>query len=334
MAYNPASTVSSDPNLAHISNVVHYDRVAVKNLKQHLPFYHAIETRSLPKGNGKVIQLFSRVPFSYNVTPASEGVVGAGLTYTTVRQQATLSQYVDYISFSDFILEISISRELEDEAKELGYRSALTLNKIIQTQIDTTAAADATTNIDLTAGSANMDASVSRRASMSMAGANVKPKSSGYFAGIIHPFMAFDMINDNTAGGLIDFEKRDSGSSAYERGISGHRVVRHYGVDWILTTTVGTTSNYQSGGNTGYHAYVLGEDAFIGVDLGKMDVPEDENNFKLMIKRYDGASVADPANVIGGTVGYNFKFAITPPPGQPTTIVNRFRRIRAEASIS
>lgn len=334
MAYNPASAVSSDPNLTHLSNVLYYDRKAVENLKAHLPFYMACEKRTLPQKNGKTIQLFSRVPFSYNTTPGSEGTVGAGISYSTVRQQATLSQYFDYISFSDFLLEISISNEMEDEAKELGYRAALTVNKIVQTQFDTTAAADATTNIDLTAGSAVMDAATSRRATMSLLGANVKPKDNGYFAGVIHPFMGYDMVNDNTAGGVLDIEKRTPNNSFLERGVQGYRLIRHFGVDWILTTTVGTTSNYQSGGNTGYHAYVLGMNSFISVDLGATDVPSDENNFQLMIKKYNDASVSDPANVIGGTIGYNFKFTVTPPPGQPTTIVNRFRRIRSEVSIS
>lgn len=330
MAYSPASAVSTDADLAHISNVVFFEKKMVENLKANLPFHEMCEKRRIPMNSGKTIQLFSRVPFTYNTTPTSEGTVGAGLSYDTVRQQATLSQYADYISFSDLLLETSIADELNDEAGELGYRAALTTNRLDQVQFDTTADADSNTNIDITAGT-YMDASFSRRATMELYGDNVLPKGNGYFAGAIHPFAGYDLVNDNTAGGILDINKRHEGM---ERGVQGYRLVRHFDVDWILTTTVGTTSNYQSGGNTGYHAYVFGKDAFITVSLGSMEPPSNQKNFKVMVKKYNEPDRSDPAKLIGGTVGYNFKHAITPPPGQPTTILNRFRRIRSEASIS
>lgn len=329
----PASVVSTDPNLLHLSNVVYFERKMVENLKAHLPFYLACENRPLPERSGKTIQLFSRVPFTYNTTPASEGTPGIGISYSTVRVQATLAEFADYITFSKFILETSIADELQDEAKELGYRASLTVNRLVQVQFDSTADSDATTNVDLTAGSEVMTAATSRRMTMSLQGANVRPKSNGFYFGIIHPFQAYDFANDNTAGGLLDIDKR-SREPWIERGFQGYRFVRHMGIDWVLTSTVGTTANYQSGGNTGYHNYVLGEDAFICVSLGGKKPPSDEKNFQVMLKRYDEPTKDDPAGMIGGSVGYRFLFAITPPPGQPTTIVNRFRRGRAEVSIS
>jgi len=112
------------------------------------------------------------------------------------------------------------------------------------------------------------------------------------------------------------------------RGVQGYRVIELSGVRYIETTTVPTYANYPSSGKTGYATYVVGQDAIFTVSLGATAIP-DQNNFNLITRTWD-PSVSDPANVIGASIAYNFKYAAVPRPNAVPT----FRRVRSESSIS
>lgn len=327
MAYSPASTVTTTGSLTHLATI-HYDAVAVENFKANTAFYEACEKRQLPQRAGLTTQLFGYSVFAANTTPGTEGTVGNGIAPTTVTRSVSLNQYFDFISFSDLLVETAIDDIVENSAAEMGYRAALTVNTLTSTEFEN-AAGVAGTSIDL-ADNEFFNAAVARQAVMSLRGQNVKPKADGMFDGLIHPFVAFDLVNDNTAGGVIDILKHvDSGVNAMQRGIQGFRVIELAGVRWIETTAVPTYSNYPSAGKTGYASYVVGKDAIFAVSLENTMIPG-EKNFQLIVKTYRDGSVADPANIIRASVAYNFKFAAIRRPGA----VMGLRRVRNEASIS
>lgn len=200
--------------------------------------------------------------------------------------------------------ETAISPLVEEHSAELGYRAALTVNTLTSTEFEV-ASAVAGTTIDL-ADNEFLSAAIVRQAVMSQRGANIKSKSDGMFAGVIHPFPAYDLLNDNTIGGVIDILKHvQPGVDSMLRGIQGYRVIDLAGVRFIETTTVPTTAAFPSGSKVGYHTYIVGKDAIFSVSLGATETPG-ERNFNLLVKNYRDASVADPANVIGSSVAYNF----------------------------
>lgn len=331
MAYTPTSVQTGTAGLSHLVSTW-YDRVAVENLKANLPFLAATERKQLPSRNGKTIQLFTYDLLGANTTPGTEGTVGVGIAPGTAIRSATVSQYFDFMSFSDILTETALDPIVENSAAEMGYRAALTVNSLVSTEFDVVGALTGG-SIDL-ADNEFMSASVARQAVMSLRGLNARPKSDGMFVGIIHPFPAFDLINDNTAGGVIDILKySESGKAELQRGIQGFRVIEVAGVRWIETTTVPTSADFPSGGKTGYHSYVVGKDAIFSVSLGATEIPE-ERNFNLIVKNYGEGSVSDPANVIGASVAYNFKFVALRRPGAALSQDIAQKRIRSEASIS
>lgn len=327
MAYNPASVVSSDPNLQHISNVIYYEKKAIDNLKANLPYYMMAEKKRLPMNSGKTIQMYEYNLFGANTTPSSEGVVGTGLTLGTVRTQASISQYTDFMTFSDLILETAIDQTVENNAAELGYRAALTVNTLVSTALDTEADAQAASQIDL-AESEFFGANHIRLGVMDLRGANVLPFSDGDFVLAMHPFVAYDLFNDNTSGGYLDLQKRtDSGQASLVRGVQGYKIWNHFGSKIIETTTVPTDADYPSSGDTAYHTYMVGKDGILVISLGATEIPSDRN-FKVSVEKYSGATKSDPAAVIKASIAYNFKFAMDfAPDGIP-----RFRRFRCESS--
>ena len=325
MAYTPASVVTSTGSLTHLATIW-YDKVAVENLKAHLPFQAATERRTLPKRSGKTIQIFGYQVLTANTTPGTEGTVGTGIAPTTATNSASLSQYFDFMSFSDLLIETAIDPIVENAAGEMGYRAALTVNSLTASAFEAAVAGGVA--IDL-ADNEFFTAAIARQAVMSLRGQNARPKADGMFYGIIHPFVSYDLLNDNTAGGVIDIMKHvQSGVNELMRGVQGYRVIDIGGVRYIETTTVPTYTNFPSTGKTGYATYVVGKDAIFSVGLGATQVPN-ENNFRLITRNWE-PSVADPAGVVGASVAYNFKYAVLARPNAVPT----FRRVRSEASIS
>jgi N4-gp56 family major capsid protein len=256
--------------------------------------------------------------------------VPAPISMTTQTRDLTVSQYFDYVSVSDFLLDQAIDPMVENISEELGYRAGLTVNRICLNAIDAEAVSDATTSRISLADAEFMSRAIAARAVMTLRARDIKPSDGEWFVGIIHPLIAYDLLNDNTNGGTIDVLKHvDSGVNEMRSGIRGNRVLNLNGIRWVETTTVGTVADFPSSGDTGYHSYVFGKDAFFVASLGATEVKGDKN-FSLMVKRYNDASVADPVNVIGATIGYNFKFGIV----KTTGSINKFRQIRGESSIS
>jgi len=329
MANFPASMVSHDSSIAHVQNVVYYNRVAEENLKANLPFLSVMTRRKLPSKNGKTIRLFEYDVLSYNITPGSEGTSPAPIAVPSRTRDLTVAQYFDYVSVSDFLLDQAIDPMVENISEELGYRAGLTVNRLCVNAVDTEASADSTTLISL-ADAEYMSAAIARRAVMSLRARDVKPSDGEWFVGIIHPLAAYDLLSDNTNGGTIDILKHvDSGVNEMKSGIRGNRVLNLNGIRWVETTTTTTTADYPSSGDTAYHSYVFGKDAFFVASLGKTEVKGDKN-FSLMVGRYNEPSPSNPVGVIAASIGYNFKFGIV----KTTSATNRFRKIKGESSIT
>jgi N4-gp56 family major capsid protein len=330
MAYSPASVVTSTSGLSHLA-AVYYDRVAVENLKPNLPFVAVTSRRKLPDRNGRTIQLYGYDLLSGNTTPGAEGTVGTGINPTTSVRNTTVNQFFDFASFSDILVETAIDPIVENTAAEMGFRAATTANTLARLEFEAEATADTTIVIS---GTDNefLSASLARQAVFSLRGADVRPMADGMFPGIIHPFAGYDLMNDNTAGGVIDVLKyHKEGSEELQRGVQGYRVIDISGIRFIETTTTSTYSSFPSSGKTGYGTYVVGQDAVFSVSLGATEIPE-QRNYQIIVRNWE-PSAADPARLVGASCAYNFKYGVLRVP-QAASLHPRFRVIKTEASIS
>jgi N4-gp56 family major capsid protein len=325
MAYSPASVTTATSGVNHLQSIF-YDKAAVSNFKAHLAFYEACERKKLPNRSGKTIQFFTYALFAANTTPGSEGTVGSGIAPQTNVINVSVNQYFDFVTFSDVLEQTAIDDIVANTAGELGYRAGLTVDTLTSTAFDVAVNSDATANIQLAHGSF-FSRAVAQQAVYSLLAQNVRPKDNGEFMGIIHPLAAFDLMNDTAAGGTLDLLKyTESGEQMLQRGIQGYRVMKLAGCSWIVTTTV---PQYTINAHAYYGAYVVGKDAILAVNLGGTETPGD-NNFNLLVNKDLQPSAADPANVIGATVAYNFKFGVTQRPGAKMAL----RRIQSEVSIA
>jgi N4-gp56 family major capsid protein len=323
---NAASVVSSGLGAYP---TIYYDRVALDTLQSNLFMYQAIDQKTMPDMSGVAMQIFDYTKLGANTTPVTEGTPGSGQSLAQNTKTLNLANYADFISYSNKVVLTAISDTVAEGSALLGYRGALSVDTVISTAVDTAAAADSATRIDVTTGS-YMTAALSRKAVWQLRSLDVKPKANGLFFGIIHSLCAYDLVNDATAGGFTDLMKY-ADSTAPENpalaGIKGQRIGNVGGVEWYESNAVSSVANWQSSGLNAYHAYVFGHQAFIGSSLGKTNLGQ--KNFSVTTRKYGEGNSIDVAGLIAAASFYNFFFGITPTTGA----TNKFRRIAVESSI-
>ncbi|HWF05569.1 MAG TPA: hypothetical protein VHA06_17920 [Candidatus Angelobacter sp.] len=329
----PAGVTTQSSTIKH-QQQVWYDSVAVENFKANTPYYMICNLRPLQQRSGRTLQLFGYVPYGPSNAKASEGLSGPSLTLNSVINQIFLDQFVDYISYSDVAVATYIDPSVQNGAKELAFRGALTVNQVIISNVDTAVALDSRVGIDLI-DNEFMNSSVIRRCEFSLDGINAMRRSGGMYVGIGSPLAFYDLFQDNTAGSVVDVIKRnDNGAALLQSGSKGgYTVVDWAGIRLIRTTTAPTYANFPSAGKTGFGTHIFGDEAFFASTLanGKLGQLPKDKNFTVTTSYFTEATPDNPALQVAASVAYNFLFGVAVRPN--TNGFLPFRRIRSEVSI-
>ena len=303
--YAPATNTTSSLS-SHLATVW-YNRKAEDALREKQSFWRLVEDRALPLNNGTVAQFYRYTNLGADTTPTAttEGAVGTGLQFGSSTFTVTVSQYADWASLSDLLIDTSISDEVSNAADQMGYRAAVTANNIIKNEIDNSAASFTLSALSGTTFSSRDGLHVSQL----MEGLNIRPMSSGYIEALIHPYVAYDFLNDPTAGGFQDIVKR--GGKGNERLFTkedrGLLAIKD-GVRYWSSTDVTATGNSPNE----WRVYFAGMGAVSAVDLAgrgpQRTMDHQSSKFRVNVIR-PGASAADPANKIAAYIAYKYTFA-------------------------
>lgn len=308
---------------------VYYDRVALDTLQSNLFMYPACDLKTMPDMSGVAMQIFDYTKLGANTTAVTEGTPGTGQALTQNTATINLSNYADFLSFSNKVVLTAISDTVAEGSALLAYRGALSVDNVISTAVDVQANSSTTSRIEVNDGS-YLTAAIARQAAWGLRSKDVKPKKNGLFMGITHSLTTFDLVNDSSAGGFLDLQKY-SDSTAPENpalvGIKGQRIGNVGGVEFYESNAVPTETNWQSSAHNAYHTYVFGHQAFIASSLGRTDL--NQKNFSVQVRRYDQGSSIDVVGLISAAAFYNFFFGVT----KTTGSTDKFRRIRSESSI-
>jgi len=304
MAYSPASNLTSTTTLTHLISV-YYDRRALTSLRKKFMFWKGVDTRTLPKKNGKVIQFYRYSQLGANTTPTAEGTVGTGLALTSATVQATVAQYSDFISFSDMLVETAPDNDIVAVGADLlGYRAGLTVDTIIRNEVDSVAAGiDVAPLGDYFTG---MDVANIRHR---LAGMDIKPFPDGYFKALAHPYVMYDFIHDPQVGGFLDVVKQGGeGKERLFRMEDRGYVARWSGVEIWESTNV----TMIAGSPNKYRVYFFGQEGLAAIDLAgrgpSRTEDQDRSKFSINVIREAKPSIADPEGKIRAAVSYNFVF--------------------------
>lgn len=324
MAYAPAGTTTQSPGLNHMANVIYFARKGLSRLMPNLYFTQVGNPQTLPLKSGRTIQWFRRGLPSVDTTPKADGVIPNPIPQTSNILTSTVEEYGDFMSSSTLFDDTNIDdAEMNGMIDDLSFQAAISADTIARLEVDSNTGSQVDT-LGSTLSASDFKAQVAI-----MKGINVKPYGSsagstgGDFMAIAHPYVEYDLISDNTAGGFIDATKYTNGTAVLngEIGkIGGCRI--------MSSTNVGNDGT--AAPNTKYFTYIFGDQAFGIVDLagrGPTKVTDPQNQrFNLMVSK-GGPSGFDPTGTIGTYVAYRFVFAAKTFDG------NRLKIVKADASL-
>jgi len=303
MAYSPVNSFNLSSSNVLGQLVDNYlIRRALDALRPVFVFSQIAQNEDIPANEGKTVTWFRRTNMPAATTGVQEGIVGTSLaTPPTKTVSATVSQYADFANLSDIMIKVAPDPQMAALADELGFRAGLTLDNVARGVIDAgTGAAGTALSTFLTARDFEAQAHI-------LAGSNVLPMDSGWYEAYTHPYTAFDILNDASAGALRDLEK-------YTNDVTGEKMDRDVlgtfgGVRIRKTTQVTKTA----GTPNQWRTYIFGKGAFGGTRLSGMGYSQvydpNKQQFKVFSKTFDTPDVANPTGQIGGIVSYNFTAA-------------------------
>lgn len=183
-----------------------YDKTLITLASPYLVHDQFGQKRDIPKNNGKIIEFrkFSSLPKA--LKPLTEGVTPTGNKLNVSAISATVEQYGDYIEQTDMLELTAVDNTIVEATKQLASQAGLTMDTIVRNEIV------GGTNVlycpkvnggvetEVTSRSDIDSTSLLRVKDVFKAAAELKamnaPKIDGYYVGIIHPYVAYDLMQE------------------------------------------------------------------------------------------------------------------------------------------
>jgi hypothetical protein len=304
--YAPASNTTGNAGWNHLATVW-YDRAGLDALREKWSFWRLTENKLIPRRNGTTAQFFRYTNLGADATPVvtTEGAVGTGLELASTSFQASVSQYADWSSVSDLLVDTSISDEVTNAADQLGYRGGTSANNILKNEIDSVAA-----SIDLSLLGSFFQARDGLHVAQLLQGLNIRPLRDGVYEALIHPYVVYDFLSDPQAGGFQDIVKQPGSDqrgrlfSIEDRGFVAQVGGVRYWAATDVTQVTGTPNKWR--------VYFAGRGGVAALDLAgrgpQRTMDHEQTRFRVNMVP-GGPSQADPAGKIKNYVSYNFVFS-------------------------
>ena len=303
-------TAGGDVNQVTNEQQIYYVLTLIKRLLPYLPLWEDAQKVSIPRNSGGfgasgVINMRKFASLAIDTTALSEGVPPDGLNLSTSTVTVQLSQYGDWIKISDVLATASIDDVMKEAMDLLGENAGRKLHKIIMNALtggDVTQVVyggAATVETELTAADV-MSATAIKKAVRTLRAANVPPYADGYYRGILHPYQAYDLMNDPL---WVDVAKYAGGQTPNGglNLISGE-IGRIHGVRFRESTEVLTDTAGASSAAT-YSSFIWGPDAFGVFDLKTQAVSnidtETGRGMKIHVHPVDDPTKDDPLGQFG-----------------------------------
>ncbi len=203
---NKTTSSATDNNLSAEMKTF-YDKTLITLASPYLVHDQFGQKRDIPKNGGKIIEFrkFSSLPKA--LTPLTEGVTPTGNKLNVTSVTASVEQYGDYIEQTDLLELTAVDNTIVEATKQLSAQAGLTMDTIVRNEIVggtnvlycPKVAADGT-ETEITSRSAIDKTSLLRVKDVFKAAAELKamnaPKIDGYYVGIIHPYVAYDLMQE------------------------------------------------------------------------------------------------------------------------------------------
>ena len=303
-----------------------YDMTLIDEASANLVHDQFAQKRPIPANGGKIIEFRKFAPLAKAMTPLTEGVTPDGKALSVSTITAQVSQYGDYITQSDVLELTAIDNTILEGTKLLGKQAGATLDTVVRNVMQSgtnvmyaetwsgTTATEVTSRAALDS-TAKLTVELIQRAVAKLRAQNA-PTINGKYVGIIHPYVAYDLMRDPE---WIDAHKYATPENLYEGEIGeigGVRFVQtteakiYHGADLATnsrTLKVNNQSGY-SGAITSitFDSGTVAADALIGRYIninGVRAKVTDNTTTTLTIESTNFGSVADNTDIYPGEGG-------------------------------
>ena len=184
----------------------YYSDYLIDNAEPELVHDQFGQKRPIPQGRGKTIEFRKYAALDKALTPLTEGITPDGQALSNSVITATVAQYGGYITISDILDMTAIDDNITEATELLGSQAGRTLDTITREVLN------GGSNIQYGEGKARTAGELRARANLTAADkltvkavqvavrtlkkANAK-RINGYYAGIIHPDVEFDLTRDD-----------------------------------------------------------------------------------------------------------------------------------------
>ena len=216
----------------------------------------------IPKNGGKTIEFRKYSPLPKALTPLTEGVTPDGQKLNVSTITATISQYGGYVELSDVLLLTAIDNNLVQATELLGSQAGRTLDTVVRDIIT------AGTNVQYAEGQVDSRAALKggaadgnhyltvdavRRAVRYLKKMNA-PKINGYYVGIVHPDVSYDLMSDPKWVNVKSYSDPD--------GIFEGEIGRIEGVRFTESSEAKIFEGAGASGRDVYATMILGANAY------------------------------------------------------------------------
>lgn len=183
-----------------------YDKTLIELAGPYLVHEQYGQTRDIPQNGGKTIEFrqFSKLPKA--LTPITEGVTPSGNKMNVSTLTATVDQYGDYIEQTDILELTAIDNTIVEATKELAAQAGLTMDTVVRnvivggTNVQYCPTVSGGTETAVTSRYKLDSTALLKVKDVFKAAAELKavnaPKVDGYYLGIIHPYVAYDLMQE------------------------------------------------------------------------------------------------------------------------------------------
>lgn len=259
-----------------------YERVLLERLKPNLVFYNYGEKKTIPKNEGLTINFRRFDALEPNTTALTEGVTPAGKSISVSKVEATLKQLGDFITTTDVIDLAAIDKVVTEMTEVLGEQAGASIDKCVSDVVTKG------TNVMYAKGAATsaigatdvVTSTLIKKCVRTLRANNVKPYEGGYYIGVIHPNIAYDIMNDP----LWEDVSKYNGGQAIVAGEVG----RLAGVKFVESTYSPIKSGEGASSADVYCSMIFGKGFYAVPDLDGKAKPE------MIVKPLGSAGTADP----------------------------------------
>ena len=183
-----------------------YDKTLITLAGANLVHEQFGQKRPIPANSGRTVEFrrFSSLPKA--MTPITEGVTPAGNKLTVTPVVATLEQYGDYIEQTDLLELTAVDNTIVETTKKLADQAGKTIDTVVREVINSGTNAlyspkiingveTATIARSYITADCKLTVRDVFRAAAELKAMNA-PKIDGYYVAIIHPYVAYDLMQE------------------------------------------------------------------------------------------------------------------------------------------